>query len=112
MVSSSLKKADWNNTEIIKEDVAEVVATLKLLPGHEIHIIGSATLVQALMKADLIDEYRFLVHPIIIGSGKHFFKDGMKTAGLKIVKTDTLDKGVTLHCYQPLKKSVEASVVS
>ncbi len=107
VVSSSLKKANWNNTDIIKENVAEVVATLKLLPGNAIHIIGSASLIQTLMKADLIDEYRFLVHPIIIGSGKRFFKDGMKTEGLKIVKTSTIDKGVTLHCYQPVKKSVE-----
>jgi dihydrofolate reductase len=81
--------------------VIEEVARLKQQPGHEIHIEGSATLVESLMKAGLIDEYRFLVHPIIIGSGKRFFKDGMQTAGLKIVKTETLDKGVVLQCYQP-----------
>ena len=74
------------------------------MPGNEIHIEGSATLVQLLMETNLIDEYRFLVHPIIIGSGKRFFKDGMKTAGLKIVKTDNLDKGVVLQCYRPAKK--------
>jgi len=54
-----------------------------------------------LMKENLIDEYRFLVHPIIIGSGKRFFKDGMQTKGMKLVKTQTLDKGVVLDCYQP-----------
>ena len=101
VVSSKLKKADWNNSTIIKEEVVEEIARLKRQPGHEIHIEGSATLVQSLMEAELIDEYRFLVHPIIMGSGKRFFKDGMQTKGLKIVKTQILDKEVILHCYQP-----------
>lgn len=104
VVSSKLKKVDWNNTTIIKENIVEEVTKLKQMPGHEIHIEGSATLVQLLMEANLIDEYRFLIHPVIIGSGKRFFKDGMKTAEMKIVKTETLDKGVVLHCYQPVKK--------
>lgn len=81
VVSSTLKKADWNNTTIIKDNVEEEVVKLKQMPGHEIHIEGSAILVQSLMEANLIDEYRFLVHPIIIGSGKRFFKEGMNTSG-------------------------------
>jgi len=110
VVSSTLKKADWNNTTIIRDNVVEEVAKLKQMPGHEIHIEGSATLVKSLIEANLIDEYRFLVHPIIIGSGKRFFKDGMNTAGLKIVKTETMDKGVVLHCYQAANKL--ANIVS
>jgi len=101
VVSSTLKKAAWNNSTIIKCNVVEEVTKLKQLPGHEIHIEGSATLVQLLMSADLIDEYRFLVHPIIIGSGKRFFKEEMKTRAMKIIKTEKLDKGVVLNCYQP-----------
>jgi dihydrofolate reductase len=104
VVSSTLKKADWNNSTIISDNVVEEITSLKQQPGHEIHIEGSATLVQSLIEADLIDEYRFLVHPVIIGSGKRFFKDGMHTAGLKLVKTQTLDLGLMLLCYQPLKK--------
>lgn len=53
-----------------------------------------------MMEADLIDEYRFLVHPILVGSGKRFFKDGMQTPRLKPVKTKTLDLGVMLLCYR------------
>jgi dihydrofolate reductase len=101
VVSSTLKKADWNNSTIIKENVMEEITKLKQQTGQEIHIEGSATLVQSLMKANLVDEYRFLVHPIIIGNGKRFFKDGMNTTGLKLVKTQTLDLGVMLLCYQP-----------
>jgi dihydrofolate reductase len=73
---------------------------LKQQKGSEIQIPGSATLVQSLMKANLIDECRLLVHPIIMGSGKRFFKDEMKTSGMKLVKTQTLDKDVILLCYQ------------
>jgi len=102
VVSSKLKKAEWNNSTIIKEKVVEEITRLKQQPGKEIQIEGSATLVKSLMEADLIDEYRFLVHPIIIGTGKRFFKDKMHTSGLKLVKTKTLDKGVILNCYERL----------
>jgi dihydrofolate reductase len=103
VVSSTLKKAEWNNSTIINENIVEEVTRLKQQTGQNILISGSAALVQSLIEADLIDEYRFLVHPIIMGSGKHFFKDGMRT-GLKLIKTKTLDLGVMLHCYQPTKK--------
>src|SRR6266568_8982994 len=83
VVSSKLKKAEWNNSTIIKENVVKEIIKLKQQPGQEIQIEGSATLVQSLMGADLIDEYRLLVHPIIMGSGKRLFKDGMVTTRLK-----------------------------
>jgi dihydrofolate reductase len=104
VVSSTLKKAKWNNSTIIKENIVEEISRLKQQPGTEIQIEGSATLVQSLMEANLIDEYRFLVHPVIMGSRKRFFKDGMHTAGLKLVKTQTLDSGVILLCYEAAKK--------
>jgi len=100
VVSSKLKKAEWNNSTIIGENIVEEITRLKQQAGNEIQIEGSATLVQSLMKENLIDEFRFLVHPVIMGSGKRFFKEGMQTTGLKLVKTQTLDKGVILLCYQ------------
>ncbi len=63
IVSSTLKKAEWNNSTIIKENVVEEIIKLKQKPGQDILVTGSATLVQSLMEADLIDEYRLLVHP-------------------------------------------------
>lgn len=101
VVSSTLKKAEWNNSTIINEDVVEEVTKLKQQPGQDILMFGSATLVQSLMEADLIDEYRFLVHPTIMGGGKRFFKEGMVATKLKLVKTKTLNSGVILDCYQP-----------
>ncbi len=103
VVSSTLKKADWNNSTIIGKDIIEEIAQLKQHPGNEIQIEGSAILVQSLMEADLIDEYRLLVHPVIMGKGKRFFKEGMNTR-LKLIKTQTLEAGVILLCYEPAKK--------
>jgi dihydrofolate reductase len=109
VVSSTLKKAEWNNSTIINENVVEEISKLKQQPGQNILMFGSATLVQSLMEADLIDEYRFLVHPIIMGSGKRFFKDGMATTKLNPVKTQTLNLGVLLDCYQPAKSQAKAA---
>lgn len=100
VVSSRLKEAQWQNSTIIHENAADAITTLKRQSGHEIQIEGSATLVQSLMATDLIDEYRFLVHPIVMGSGKHFFHEAINTTKLKLVKTQTLDKGVVLLCYR------------
>jgi dihydrofolate reductase len=100
VVSSTLKRAEWNNSTIINEDVVEEITKLKQQPGQNILVFGSATLVQSLMEAGLVDEYRFLVHPIIMGSGKRFFRDEMVATKLKLVKTKTLNSGVILDCYQ------------
>ena len=100
VVSSKLEKADWNNTTIIGENVVAEITRLKEQPGREIQIEGSALLVQSLMAADLIDEYRLLVHPIIAGTGKRFFKEGMTTGALTLIKTQPLDKGVVVLYYE------------
>lgn len=101
VVSKTLKKAEWNNSTIIKQNVTEEVTRLKRQPGNDILLFGSSTLVQSLMEGDLIDEYRLLVHPIIMGSGKRAFKDGMATTKLKLVKTTTVGLGVQSLCYEP-----------
>jgi len=101
VISSGLKSADWNNSTVVSENAMEEIKKLKTLPGSEIQIEGSTFLVHSLMAAGLIDELRFLVHPAIMGSGKRFFKEGMHYPSLKLVKTQTLDKGVILLCYEP-----------
>jgi dihydrofolate reductase len=100
VVSSTLQKAEWNNSTLIKEHVAEEISKLKQQPGGNIGITGSATLVQSLMQADLIDEYRLMVHPVVLGSGKRLFRDGRDTLQLKLLNTQTFSKGVVLLCYQ------------
>lgn len=103
VVSTTLEKADWHNTQkIIKENIIEEIKKLKQEPGDYILIPGSATLVQSLMAAGLVDEYRFLIHPVIMGSGKRFFKDGMPTTKMTLIKTESIDLGVSVLYYQPL----------
>jgi len=104
VVSSKLEKAGWNNTTVINKDVIGEIKKLKQQKGNEIQIPGSAALVKSLMKEALIDEFRFLIHPVIVGSGKRFFKDGMNTSGMELTKTQPIDKGVVLLCYQSIKK--------
>ena len=100
VVSSTLKQFEWSNSTVINNSVVKEITGLKQQPGHNILVFGSATLVESLMDADLIDEYRLLVHPIIMGSGKRAFKDGMATTKLKLGETTTLSSGVISLCYQ------------
>jgi dihydrofolate reductase len=103
VVSSTLKTGEWNNSRIIKKNVVEEIGRLKQQPGQDILISGSATLVQSLVNEHLIDEYRFLVHPIVMGKGKRPFKDGMPTTKLELVETKTSSLGVTSLSYHPAK---------
>ncbi len=100
VVSTTLKKVEWNNSWLIKENVAEKVSKLKQQPGQDILIAGSGELVHTLMQHDLIDEYRLLVYPVVLGSGKRLFKDG-SNATLKLVETKTFSSGVVALSYQP-----------
>src|SRR5688572_1446547 len=70
VVSTTLDNADWNNSHIIRDNIAEEIARLKEEPGQDIQVSGSATLIEFLMRHNLIDEYRMLVYPIVRGSGK------------------------------------------
>lgn len=103
VVTSKPLQAQWNNSTIIKKNIVEEIAKLKQQPGQDILIEGSATLVESLAQAGLIDEYKLLVHPAIMGSGKRFFKDGMGMTKLKLVESKTLSLGVVLLCYEPTK---------
>jgi dihydrofolate reductase len=99
VVSTTLQKAEWNNSTIISNDVVDEVKKLKEQPGGYILVDGSATLVHTLMEAGLVDEFRFLVHPVIMGSGKRFFKEGEPITNLKLVSSQTLDLGVLQLVY-------------
>ena len=81
----------------------EEVTRLKQQSGRDILIEGSATLVEALARADLIDEYKILVHPHIMGSGKRFFREGMGMTKLKLVASKPISSGVFLLSYTPIK---------
>ena len=101
VVSTTLEKAEWNNSHLMKDAqrVVEEVLRLKQQPGQNILVYGSADLVHMLRQHNLIDEYRFMVYPIILGIGKRLFKDGNNKT-LKLVKSQTFSSGVVVLIYQ------------
>jgi dihydrofolate reductase len=107
VVSKTLEEVEWNNSRLIKENVAEEVSKLKQQTGQDILMYGSADLMHTLMQHDLIDEYRIWVHPVVLGSGKRLFKDGSDTTTLRLVDTKTTSTGVVVLSYQPAGKEGE-----
>ena len=104
VVSTTLKTAPWKETTIIRGNVVEAITKLKQQPGKDMIIDGSATLVQSLMGTDLIDEYRFLVLPFIMGRGRRFFPDGTPPTALRLVESKRLSAGTLALIYQPDNK--------
>jgi dihydrofolate reductase len=101
VVSTTLDKPEWNNTHVIKGNVAEAVTALKQAEGLNILVAGSSQLVHTLRQHDLVDEYWLMVHPVILGGGLPLFHDGVATTRLKLVGTQTLPKGILLLTYAP-----------
>jgi len=92
---------EWN-ARLISGDVAEEIAKLKLEPGKDIEMYGSASLLQTLMKHGLVDEYRVWVHPLVIGGGKRLFIEGGHSAKLRLASSKTLSSGVVILTYEPV----------
>jgi dihydrofolate reductase len=102
VVAEKPLKTKWSNVEkVIKDNVAEEVKKLKVQEGGPIVIYGSAMLVRALMDAGLVDEFRFLVHPIILGHGKRFFTEDIPGAKLELAESKQLPNGVMALTYKP-----------
>ena len=105
----SLDKVEWNNSTMIKGDVAEAVARLKQQPGGELQVHGSGDLAQRLIRHDLIDEYRLWTYPVVLGSGKRLFGAGSSPAALKLADIKTASTGVVIHVYQSAGKRAYGS---
>jgi dihydrofolate reductase len=101
VVSTTLKEPlEWKNSALIKGDLTEEVARLKDRPGKDILVFGSGDLVNSLMQHDLVDEYRMMVFPVVVGSGKRLFGEG-DTKTLKLVGSQTFDSGAVVLTYEP-----------
>ena len=85
----------------MKDNIAEAIHQLKHEPGLDLLIVGSATLVQSLTNLGLVDEYRLLVFPVLLGSGKPLFQNITRRHALKLVKTKAYQNGVVVLHYQP-----------
>jgi dihydrofolate reductase len=103
VVSTTLDKAEWNNSRLIKDNIVEEITRLKQQDGKDIVVHGSATLVQTLIQHDLVDCYRLLVYPVVLGKGKRLFKEGT-TATLKLVEAQSFSSGVAALIYEPDRK--------
>ena len=101
VVTTTLEEARWNNSTIIRENVAEEVLKLKRQPGKDVLIFGSADLVNALMRHDLIDEFRLMVFPMVVGKGKRLFGGGIDEMVLELVDTEMFGSGVVVLTYRP-----------
>ena len=101
--SRTLKNVDWKNTQLKKEVIKEEVLELKQQAGKNI-LVGSPSLIVALMNLDLIDEYQLAVQPTVLGSGLPLFKNVKDRINLKLLKTKTFGCGVVDLYYEPAKK--------
>ncbi|MBI2845793.1 MAG: dihydrofolate reductase family protein [Chloroflexi bacterium] len=105
VASTTLNEVKWNNSKLIKENVAEEVAKLKQQPGSgNLAVVGSGRLAQTLMQHNLVDEYDLWVHPIVLGSGKRLFVDGIGSLNLRLVDTKTTSSGIVILTYRPERK--------
>jgi len=103
VISRTLDKAEWNNTRLVKAQVAEEITKLKQQPGKDLAIFGSANLTASLLHLGLVDELRIMVNPIILGQGTPLLKDVNDQINLKLLKTQTFRNGNVLLYYQPVE---------
>jgi len=100
VASRTLDKVNWNNSHLLKGDVAEEVANLKLQEGAEIQVHGSSDLLQTLLKHNLIDTLRIWEFPVVIGAGKRLFGEGTVPGSFRLVDTQQTATGAVLHVYE------------
>lgn len=106
VVSTTLDKVEWgqwDNTTLIKGNLAEEITRLKRQPGKNIGVAGSPTLVHSLLQAGLLDELSLMLHPVVVGRGKRLFKDGGALKRLKLVDSKPTRTGVMLLTYRPIR---------
>ncbi len=99
--SKTLKEATWTDSRVASGDLADEVARLKREPGKNLLVHGGARLVQSLVKHGLIDEYRLLIHPVVLGSGLRLFPEREQPLNLRLVNSTRFDKGAVANVYRP-----------
>ena len=100
VASRTLDKVEWENSTLLEGDAAEAVARLKEEDGPEIQVHGSSDLIQSLLEKDLVDEFRLLIFPVVLGSGKRLFGEGTIPAAFKATNSKTASTGVLLVNYE------------
>lgn len=100
VASRTLAEVGWKNSHLLGDDVAATVAELRSQPGGEIRVWGSADLIQTLAAHDLIDEYRLIVFPIVLGTGKRLFQEGLPKLTYELAESRVLESGLVVNRYR------------
>ena len=101
VVSTTLTDPTWSYTEVISDDVLERVRELKRSDGGQLLMYGSATLMRSLMAHDLVDEFHFLLNPVVVGQGARLFPEGTPRTALRLAGTTPMNGGMTILRYHP-----------
>ncbi|HVD61916.1 MAG TPA: dihydrofolate reductase family protein [Gemmatimonadaceae bacterium] len=101
VVTRTLDHLDWKTSQRIDGDIVEKIRQLKSSGGPELHVWGSSKLLQTLIAADLIDEHRIWVFPVILGEGKRLFENGVPPRGFTLVETRSTPSGIIANTYHP-----------
>ncbi len=102
--SRTLKKAEWNNTRLVKDNIVDEIKNMKQQSGKDMTLLGSGSIVTQFAEQGLIDEYQFMVDPVVLGDGTPIFKGIKHKLDLKLIRTRTFKSGVALLCYEPAEK--------
>jgi dihydrofolate reductase len=102
--SRSLSSVEWQNARLVKENIPEELSKLKREPGKDLIIFGSSNLSVTLLQHGLIDEFRIMVNPVILGNGKSLFEGVKERLNLRLLKTQAFRSGNVLLYYQPNQK--------
>lgn len=103
--SRTLKKVEWNNTRLVKDNIEEEIGKMKQMPGKDMTLLGSGSILTQFAEQGLIDEYQIMVDPVVLGDGTPIFKGIKHQLDLKLTSTRTFRSGVVLLCYQPVEKA-------
>jgi dihydrofolate reductase len=104
VVSTTLDRVEWPGSRLIKGDLAAEVRRLKQEPGKDLLLSGSAQLFNALMQANLIDQYRFMLHPVVLGKGRRLFGEGVQEKSLQLTQTKPFRSGIVILEYEPAQR--------
>jgi len=103
--SRTLKKVEWSNTRLVKDNIEEEIKKMKQMPGKNMTLLGSGSILTQFAQQGLIDEYQIMVDPVVLGDGTPIFKGIKHRLDLKLTTTRTFRDGIVLLCYQPVEKA-------
>jgi dihydrofolate reductase len=101
--SKTLDRVEWENSTLVKDNIKETVLKLKEQPGKDIVILGSGSIVSAFTQMSIIDEYRIIINPVILGAGKTQFNESLDKKILKLTDVKQFSSGVIILYYQPIQ---------